>query len=322
MTSVAVLEIVTPDNWCADGYLLANPDLAAAAANGLDPFSHLQEYGLQERRLQFSRTFLNDRFNRGRLKYERFKTVLSDVRGADGSFRFIHEAGAFPVHYGGSAYAFESYERESANLGLGEFNREIEANPDRDYLDIGCGLRNIIHDNCLYLEVYPSITADIIMEPACQYPIRSGSLDGISCLAVLEHVEKPWLVASEIHRMLKPGGLAFIDWPFLQPVHGYPNHYYNATRSGLEKMFSEGFEHIVLDTYPNQTPEYVLGWLLREWSAALTSDDVRRDFGKMTVDQMIAAPPGSEFWKALLDASPDKAKMTFAAGNTLIARKL
>ena len=322
MASVAVLEIVTPENWCEDGYLLANPDLATAAANGLDIHTHFQEYGLQERRLQFSRAFLNDRPHRDRLKYERFKTVLSEARGAAGEFRFVHEDGAFPVHYGGNAYSFEDYERESANLGLGEFVREVEAHPHKDYLDIGCGLRNIIHDNCLYLEVYPSRTADIIMEPACQYPIRSNSLDGISCLAVLEHVEKPWLVAAEIRRMLAPGGLAFIDWPFLQPVHGYPNHYYNSTRYGLGQMFSEGFEHITLETYPNQTPEYVLSWLLRGWSAALTSDDVRREFGKMTVDQMIKEPPGGKFWKRLAQASPDDAKMTFAAGNTLIARKI
>jgi SAM-dependent methyltransferase len=204
---------------------------------------------------------------------------------------------------------------------LGEFVREVEAHPERNYLDIGCGLRNQVYENCLYLEVYPSITADIVMEPACRYPIASGSLDGVCCLAVLEHVEQPWIVAEEIRRMLKPGGLAFIDWPFLQPVHGYPSHFYNATRSGLSALFQDGFEQIVLDTLSNQTPDHTLNWILREWSAALTSEPTRAELLGMTVADLMREAPGSPFWRRVLAATPDKAKMTFACGNTLIARK-
>ena len=160
------------------------------------------------------------------------------------------------------------------------------------------------------------------MEPACRYPIASGSLDGISCLAVLEHVEKPWVVAQEMRRMLKPGGLVFIDWPFLQPVHGYPSHFYNATRTGLGNLFKDGFEPIVLDTFPNQTPDHTLSWILREWSASLTSERVRAELRRMTVGQLLDAPAGGPFWKRMLAATPDEARMTFACGNTLIARKL
>ena len=266
--------------------------------------------------------FLNGRAERDRRKFERFSGLLDPAAGEDGTFRFVGEEGAMPVYYGGKPYDVQAYEAESANAGLAEFVRELEANPDRNYLDLGCGLRSLVFENCLYLEVYASLTADLIMEPACRYPIASASLDGISCLAVLEHVERPWAVAEELHRMLKPGGMIFIDWPFLQPVHGYPSHFYNATRAGLANLFKEGFETLLLDTLPNQTPDHTLNWMLREWSASLTSEKARARLMRATVKQLLDARPGSLFWDELMAATPDRAKMTFACGNTLIARKL
>ncbi len=188
-------------------------------------------------------------------------------------------------------------------------------------MDLGCGFRRDIYENCLYVEVYPSLTADLIMQPACRYPIASGSLDGIGCFAVLEHVEEPWVVAAELRRMLKPGGLIFIDWPFLQPVHGYPSHYYNATRFGLERMFADGFETLLLDTLPNQTPDHTISWILREFSAMLEHDDVRAMFRGKTVAELIGEAPDGEFWRRVLAATPDRSKLTFACGNSLIARK-
>ena len=122
--------------------------------------------------------------------------------------------------------------------------------------------------------------------------------------------------------MLKPGGLLFVDWPFLQPVHGYPSHFYNATREGLGNLFRDGFESIVLDTFPNQTPDHMLSWILREWSASLTSEKARAKLLRTSVKQLLDAPPGGPFWQEIIAATPDRAKMTFACGNTLIARKL
>ena len=321
MASVTVTDLATPESFNAEGYLMLNPDVAAdVGADGAR--RHFDRHGVREGRRLVTVEFLEGRAARGRRKYERFSSLLDASEGADGAFRFVGQEDAMPVYYGGRPYDVQAYEVESANAGLGEFVRELEANPDKTYLDLGCGLRSLVFDNCLYLEVYPSLTADLIMEPACRYPVASGSLDGISCLAVLEHVERPWEVAGELHRMLKPGGMIFIDWPFLQPVHGYPSHFYNATRAGLANLFKDGFEPIVLDTLPNQTPDHALSWFLREWSASLTSEKARAKLMRASVKQLLDAPPGSPFWTELAEATPDKAKMTLACGNTLIARKL
>ncbi len=54
---------------------------------------------------------------------------------------------------------------------------------------------------------------------AQQVPIRTASMDAVICQAVIEHVQEPWSLASEIYRVLKPGGVAFLYAPFLFPYH-------------------------------------------------------------------------------------------------------
>ena len=56
---------------------------------------------------------------------------------------------------------------------------------------------------------------------------------------MLEHVPYPMRVAAEIGRTLKPGGLAFIQVPFLENVHGWPDDYYRFTLRGLRVLFSD-----------------------------------------------------------------------------------
>jgi SAM-dependent methyltransferase len=106
--------------------------------------------------------------------------------------------------------------------GFKDFVDAVRDHPDRLYLDVGCGRRGRTYDNCLYLDVYPSPSADIVMEPPAAIRSRRTASTGIGCFAVLEHVTEPWTAAAEFRRMLKPGGLVFIDYPFLVPVHGYP----------------------------------------------------------------------------------------------------
>lgn len=319
--SVLVIAPATADQFNEQGYLAANPDVAAVAKAQGDGRRHFDKHGAQEGRLSLTSQFVAGKKDRDRRKYARFAPLLNADYGAKGQFRHVGAADAFPVAFGDKPHSIKSYDAESANAGLGEFVHELEANPDKIYLDIGCGFRTRIYENCLYLDVYPSQTADIIMEPACAYPIETGSLDGISCLAVLEHVEKPWQVVDEMRRMLKPGGKVFIDWPFLQPVHGFPSHFYNATRSGLGQMFERGFDIITLDTFPNQTPDHTVNWIVGQWAASLTSDAAREELLAMTIGDLLKQTPGDAFWTRILAATTDKAKMTYACGNTLIARR-
>lgn len=316
------LELATDANFDDSLYLAANADVARHPVYGGDPWKHFERYGRGEGRKQLTREAAGLPTARRSAKYLRFAHMLDATCGAGGTFRFLDGPDSFPIAYGAAAHDLAEYDAESANPGLGDFVETVRLNPDRLYLDVGCGRRSRTFDNCLYLEVYPSVSADLVIEPSCRYPIADASLDGIGCFAVMEHMTEPWIAAAEFARMLKPGGMVFIDYPFLAPVHGYPSHYYNATREGLARLFDQGFERIKLLTEPNQTPDHAIRWQLAGLAEALTDDALRAEFEAMSVAELIAQAPGNDFWQRVLDAIPESARSMYAAGNTLIARKL
>ena len=224
---VRVIELATGTNLFPKGYLLANADLRAAFGEDETlSVQHFNRYGLTEGRRQVTREFL-DSTERRRSKLARFRDCFTSI--PDG-------ARTLPICFCSATETITDYESESAHPTAHGWSDELTANPDKLYADIGAGLRTEVFDNCLYVEVYPSLTTDVVIPPDCKLPFKSASLDGIGCFAVLEHVRWPWIMAAEFARVVKPGGKIFIDWPFLAPLHGYPSHYYNATREGLRAM--------------------------------------------------------------------------------------
>jgi len=124
----------------------------------------------------------------------------------------------------------------SANLYGQWLIDEIRANPEKRYLDLGAGLRQIYFSNVYNVEIYKSYSTDVICVGE-DLPFDDGQFDGVFAFAVLEHVKRPWEVAREISRVTRPGGRIWIDYPFLQAVHGYPHHYFNATPLGNKSLF-------------------------------------------------------------------------------------
>ena len=291
-------------------YLLANPDVAAA---GVDPEKHFIENGRRECRSQFNPEIVdpNSRYRVSKLqRFRRHLNFLTDTNQR-----------GFPVSVGSGHFSLDEYQSESANYDFWPFVKEVASNPDKHYLDLGCGLRQRVFDNCLYVEVYPSVTADLVVPATCVYPIADATFDGIGCFAVLEHTRKPWLVVQEIFRMLKPGGKVWIDWPFLQPIHGYPSHFFNATREGLTSIFEDsGFTVESAETMDHQGPDHTISWILNDFMQALP-DSARERFGKMSVADLLAQAPRTAFWQSFTGAIDDTARSTIACGNVLVASK-
>ena len=103
-------------------------------------------------------------------------------------------------------------------------------------LDVGCGLRQSHLPNVINCEIYDYPSTDLICDGAF-LPFRDESIDGVLSLAVLEHVSNPFVYASELKRVLKPGGRLMLKVPFLQAEHGYPYHFFNPTRQGAVELF-------------------------------------------------------------------------------------
>ena len=60
------------------------------------------------------------------------------------------------------------------------------------------------------VDVYATQSVDVICD-AHYIPYGNGVFDGVWIQAVLEHVLEPSKVVSEIHRVLKDGGVVYAD---------------------------------------------------------------------------------------------------------------
>lgn len=309
---IRVLELATADNFFEEGYLLANADVARYGRETAAP--HFRDFGAREGRRQVTRQFLEDRCEYERKKFSRFRDLL------DAGYHHAAKQNHFPVIFSPDHFTIEDYPRDSANGYFGPFATALQTSSEGYFLDIGCGLRDAVYENCLYLDVYPSLTTDVVVAPDCLYPLARDSFDGISCCAVLEHVTKPWIVVDEIQRLLRPGGRCYIDWPFLQPVHGYPSHFYNATREGLKNLFADRFQIERLWTHDCETPDFSLSWILGRFAASLDSETLDC-FRQIKIGEILDHPPGDNFWQDLIKKLPETAIEELACGNSLIAVK-
>jgi SAM-dependent methyltransferase len=126
-------------------------------------------------------------------------------------------------------------------------------------IDIGGGLRisrekgNRFDPKREWMAEYAQKADYLIMEPEETYhpdlvgdihsmPFEDGSVDGIICLSVLEHVENPFKACSEMYRVLKKGGQALVFVPFLfyyHPFPGYYKDYWRFTIDGIKLLFAD-----------------------------------------------------------------------------------
>jgi SAM-dependent methyltransferase len=130
---------------------------------------------------------------------------------------------------------------DSAGLGIEPINEAV-ARGDL-ILELGAGRERTSAENIVRTDafIYSTEHLDLIAD-AHALPFADASFDFVFSLAVFEHLHSPWLAAKELARVLRPGGRAYTMCAFLQPLHGYPDHYFNATESGLRRLFSDDFE--------------------------------------------------------------------------------
>ena len=75
----------------------------------------------------------------------------------------------------------------------------------------------------------------------------------------------------------------------MSPYHGYPDHYYNMTKSGLHNLFKNHFHVQRQDVLDSGHPIHSITWILRNWSEGLSSA-VKDQFLDIKVGELIGDP--------------------------------
>jgi SAM-dependent methyltransferase len=135
------------------------------------------------------------------------------------------------------------------------FTRHASQFAEKNILDVGGkrknkrGFFNLDTYNCnaQYVNLDKNTEPDFHCD-ARAIPTPSTSYDIVILSEVIEHLEEPAPVLTEIFRLLKPGGSLLATVPFCYHVHADPNDYARYTHLYLaEKLKEIGFENISIE---------------------------------------------------------------------------
>lgn len=101
-------------------------------------------------------------------------------------------------------------------------------------LDVGCGDKPYAHllgnaENHVGIDVIPGPKVDHLIGPTEPWPFADNSVDNVIATQVLEHTAQYNFTLQEVGRVLKPGGLVVLSFPFLYNEHGSPHDFQRFT---------------------------------------------------------------------------------------------
>lgn len=311
MKAFPLLEPATAENFDEARYLAANPDVAVALRQGTLASArvHFEHFGSAENRRQRAR--LPDDWKQQKLA--RLRPLLrADVSCRESPDHLDCLSDTLRQRYAivpTDNVSQHDYDHEALAL--------IERHSEGLVLDCGAGMRNTYYANVVNYEIVPYDSTDVL-GVAEELPFRDDSFDAVLCLNVLEHVKDPFRVARELMRVLRPGGEMMVVAPFLQPLHGYPHHYFNMTRQGLVTLF-EPMADKRFALYGAMHPIWALNWFLHSYASGLP-EEARRAFEQMTVRELLEPATELEVLPLAASLAPD-ARVELASAHALFARK-
>jgi SAM-dependent methyltransferase len=313
MKSHILEELATEDNFDEEAYLLANPDVAQAVKKRLQKSgkSHFQIFGKDEnRRLRRDSSFITET---RRNKHQAIRSLLrSDLSNEESECCYDFLTGELKKQFNivdTDLISGHNYGQPMIDL--------INKYESGWVLDCGAGRRPVYYENVVNFEIVPYDTTDVCGVGEI-LPFVDHVFDAVISVAVLEHVKNPFLCAKEIARVLKPGGELICCVPFLQPLHGYPHHYYNMTHQGLANLF-EGFDIDRIEVPDSVLPIWSLTWILKSWTDGLTGA-AKKEFLNLRVADLLE--PGDRYLgKAFVRELPASKNLELASATVLFAHK-
>lgn len=156
----------------------------------------------------------------------------------------------------------------------GAIERRLAGRRDLSVLDVGCGAKPYLPLLAPHATRYVGLDAepgdyvdDVGSGEALPYP--DASFDVVLCTQMLEHADDPPTVVREIHRVLRPGGLALVSTHGVFLYHpdppGSDRDYWRWTHAGLRRLFTLEAEWAEIDVEPNGEVVACLGYVAAQF---------------------------------------------------------
>lgn len=178
-------------------------------------------------------------------------------------------------------------------------------------VDLGAGGRRIF-PGVIAVDGDARCSPDIVCDLHA-VPLPDGTFDVAFCTGTLEHVRDPARVGAEIVRLLRPGGIAFIDVPFLQGFHADPDDYWRWTLPGL-RLFCTNLGLTEVSSGVHLGPGSSVTWILGEYLGALIGTGLTAKVGTAAVRLLCQPLLLLDTWLVRTDRAARIASGVFVVG--------
>jgi SAM-dependent methyltransferase len=114
------------------------------------------------------------------------------------------------------------------------------------------------------LDIAPGEDVDVVGDIHAMPAEWTGLFDAFIAMSVFEHLERPWIAAREIARILAPGGRFLVSTHQCYPLHGYPSDFFRFSKEALRLIFEDAGLAVDISCYENRSAIVVPETLIAE----------------------------------------------------------
>lgn len=135
---------------------------------------------------------------------------------------------------------------------------------------------SVARSDYVMCDVLPGADVDVVEDLHHLPADWTGRFDAFLASAVFEHLERPWVAAKEVARILKPGGISLVVTHQCFPLHGYPSDFFRFSKEALSLIFADAGLDVVDAAYNGRAtitapPEFVPPAFHDRWNATWPS---------------------------------------------------
>lgn len=93
------------------------------------------------------------------------------------------------------------------------------------------------HADAFGVDMLDGPGVDRVLDLEQDLPDDLGQFDHVECMSVLEHSRRPWLLAANLERLMRPGATLFLTVPFMWRIHAYPSDHWRMTPEAVRLIF-------------------------------------------------------------------------------------